>query len=119
MHSSKLHGNIVFVWPQTTYANSFQQRNKPTGLVQTLSDPFENISEFNEFNMKVQLTSILALCRVVAGHAGHHLETDEELPLHERPFVQDSPEELQRKWSFEVRYPGFLKVTCIHSFPQL
>jgi len=53
--------------------------------------------------MKVQLTSILALCRVVAGHAGHHHGHEEELPLHERPFVQDSAEELERKWSFEVK----------------
>lgn len=57
---------------------------------------------FEEFEMKLQLASILPLCWVVAGHAGHYHEHEEELPLHKRPFVQDSPEELLRKWSFEV-----------------
>jgi hypothetical protein len=39
----------------------------------------------------------------VAGHAGHHGHgEDRQVPLHERKWEQDSEEELQRKWSFEV-----------------
>lgn len=38
----------------------------------------------------------------VSGHA-HAADGEQEVPLHERPFVQDSVEELERKWSFEVR----------------
>jgi len=49
----------------------------------------------------MKITSILALCGVVAGHA-HHEHGEREVPLHKREFVQDSAEELERKWSFEV-----------------
>ncbi len=40
---------------------------------------------------------------VVNGHVhAHGDEGVDEVPLHERPFVKDSVEELERKWSFEV-----------------
>ena len=34
-------------------------------------------------------------------HGGKHGE-EKEIPLHEREFVKDSAEELERKWGFEV-----------------
>ena len=43
----------------------------------------------------------LSALSAVLGHEEHG-----EVPLHERPFVQDSPEELERKWSFEVSGVG-------------
>ena len=62
--------------------------------------------------MKLLLRSaarVLAACVVVGlvnghGHGHHHGADGEEgeVPLHERAFVQDSVEELERKWSFEV-----------------
>jgi hypothetical protein len=55
--------------------------------------------------MKFTFTALLlaaGICGVV-GHT-HHGETGEakQVPLHEQEFVQDTPEELERKWSFEV-----------------
>jgi hypothetical protein len=56
--------------------------------------------------MRISLLSVLVLTICgsgVAGNAhehGHHHE--EQIPLHEREYVQDSPEELERKWTFEV-----------------
>jgi hypothetical protein len=49
--------------------------------------------------------AVVLVCRVVEGHEhgpGHHHAEEAEVPLHEQPFVQDSAEELERKWSFEV-----------------
>ena len=43
--------------------------------------------------MKVLIPWVLVGLSGVLGH---------EVPLHERPFVKDSLEELERKWSFEV-----------------
>jgi hypothetical protein len=48
----------------------------------------------------------MAGCGVVAGHQhGHHGGADggKHVPLHEREYIQDPVEELERKWSFEVR----------------
>ena len=42
---------------------------------------------------------------VAGGHEHYHEHgggRGEQIPLHEREYVQDSPEELERKWSFEV-----------------
>jgi hypothetical protein len=53
--------------------------------------------------MKLTSTLLLAagICGVV-GHSGHGEEGESQVPLHEQEFVQDSFEELERKWSFEV-----------------
>ncbi|KAG9247001.1 arginase family-domain-containing protein [Calycina marina] len=56
--------------------------------------------------MKLSLTSALLLCNIVLGYAGHSHGQEEEVPLHQKPFVQDSVEELQRKWSFEWGFGG-------------
>ena len=47
---------------------------------------------------------VLAICGSgVAGNAHEHgHQHEEQIPLHEKEYVQDSPEELERKWSFEV-----------------
>lgn len=42
-----------------------------------------------------------AVCGVVA-HQHQHGGEEAQVPLHEQEFVQDSAEELERKWSFEV-----------------
>lgn len=40
---------------------------------------------------------------VISGVTAHsHHDVEKEVPLHEREYSQDSPEELERKWSFEV-----------------
>ena len=39
------------------------------------------------------------ICGTVVGQS-HHGEG--QVPLHEQEFLQDSSEELERKWSFEV-----------------
>ena len=49
--------------------------------------------------------AVVLVCGVVEGHEhgpGHHHAGEAEVPLHEQPFVQDSAEELERKWGFEV-----------------
>jgi hypothetical protein len=54
---------------------------------------------------------LLLACRTgsVLGHGGNEDERSEiEIPLHEREWVQDSAEELERKWSFEVSHVTFL-----------
>ena len=38
----------------------------------------------------------------VLGHEHGHVHEEEEVPLHERVWSQESVEELERKWSFEV-----------------
>lgn len=51
--------------------------------------------------------AVALLCGVVEGHEhgpGHHHAGEADVPLHEQPFVQDSAEELERKWSFEVSW---------------
>lgn len=49
---------------------------------------------------------IAGLCGVALAsahdHHSHSHDTEPEIPLHEREFVQDSAEELERKWGFEV-----------------
>jgi hypothetical protein len=56
--------------------------------------------------MKVKSALLLAsaICGIAA-HS-HHGETGgaNQTPLHEQEFVQDGPEELERKWSFEVSW---------------
>lgn len=53
-----------------------------------------------------QLSLINLVLYGVAGHGhGHHgeeIEGGKEIPLHEREWVRDSAEELERKWGFEV-----------------
>ncbi len=39
----------------------------------------------------------------VHGHEHGHHHDEKEIPLHEQEYIQDSPEELERKWAFEVR----------------
>jgi len=48
-----------------------------------------------------------AVCGVVA-HQHQHPGDEAQVPLHEQEFVQDSAEELERKWSFEVSFEGFV-----------
>lgn len=56
------------------------------------------------------LLGLGAVCGVmVAGHQHHGHEAETQIPLHEQEYVQDSAEELERKWSFEVR----LKFPCL------
>lgn len=50
--------------------------------------------------------ALAGLCGVISLASAHdylhkHVEHS-EIPLHEQDFVQDSTEELERKWSFEV-----------------
>ena len=56
--------------------------------------------------MKTPFSALLltaGICGLAAGYSHHGGEGEAlQLPLHERPFVQDSEEELERKWSFEV-----------------
>jgi hypothetical protein len=52
------------------------------------------------------VTAALVISRAV-GHErqhGHGHGHAEETPLHEREWVKDSKEELERKWSFEVSH---------------
>ena len=52
--------------------------------------------------MRLETTLLLAgICGVVVGHEALHGE-GKQIPLYEQEFVQDSPEKLERKWSFEV-----------------
>lgn len=43
----------------------------------------------------------------VTAHSHHNHDGEKEVPLHEREYSQDSPEELERKWSFEVSLRAF------------
>jgi hypothetical protein len=63
--------------------------------------------KFCSHGLKV-LLGLGAVCGVVEGHQHHHGE-EAQVPLHEQEFVQDSADELERKWSFEVR----LKFLCL------
>lgn len=60
--------------------------------------------------MKIALIVSLAICGVVRGHshehANEHVNTQKEIPLHEREWVKDSAAELERKWSFEWGFSG-------------
>lgn len=54
------------------------------------------------------LLATAGICGVVGVHGhehGHHHD-EKEIPLHEQEYIQDNPEELERKWGFEVT--GFL-----------
>lgn len=55
------------------------------------------------YKLKICVLALVG-CGVVSGHQDHHEEGEGEnqVPLHEREYIQDSPEELERKWSFEV-----------------
>lgn len=60
--------------------------------------------------MRTSLLHLLVLSisggRVAAySHNSHEHETEEHVPLHEQPFIQDSPEELEWKWALEVHHP--------------
>lgn len=49
------------------------------------------------------LELFLGFCGVVVvGHSRHLQDAGTQVPLLEQAFVQDGPEELERKWSFEV-----------------
>ena len=64
----------------------------------------------------------MAGCGVVAGHQhGHHGGADggKHVPLHEREYIQDPVEELERKWSFEVRCVFFACFLCDFFFWEL
>lgn len=52
--------------------------------------------------MRFTALAIAGLCGVALAHDHHQHITEPEVPLHEREFVQDSEEELARKWGFEV-----------------
>ncbi|KAE8454137.1 hypothetical protein EG329_005061 [Mollisiaceae sp. DMI_Dod_QoI] len=49
----------------------------------------------------------------VHGHEHGHHHDEKEIPLHEQEYIQDSPEELERKWAFEWGYSG------VNSFAHL
>jgi hypothetical protein len=52
----------------------------------------------------------LAVCGVIVeGHQHQHHGDEAQAPLHEQEYVQDSAEELERKWSFEVG----LRFSCL------
>ena len=56
--------------------------------------------------MKITISALLlaaGICGVVVGHSHGETREGKQTPLHEQEFVQDGPEELERKWSFEVR----------------
>jgi hypothetical protein len=52
------------------------------------------------------LGALIVGCGCVAGHQNHG-HGGKEIPLHEREYVQDPVEELERKWSFEVSSVSF------------
>lgn len=58
--------------------------------------------------MRTSLLELLVwsvLSTGVAAHGHHsHDHGEKQVPLHEQEFVQDSLEELERKWAFEVCY---------------
>ncbi|KAL2064421.1 hypothetical protein VTL71DRAFT_4915 [Oculimacula yallundae] len=60
--------------------------------------------------MKIQNTflSFLSLGGVgsVVAHSHSHEHAESEVPLHEREFVKESMEELERKWGFEWGFNG-------------
>jgi hypothetical protein len=49
-------------------------------------------------------SSVLLVGRVISGVSAHshHHEAEAQKPLHEKDYVQDSVEELERKWNFQV-----------------
>lgn len=55
------------------------------------------------------LLATAGICGVVGvhGHESGHHHDEKEIPLHEQEYIQDSAEELERKWSFEVRLKPF------------
>ena len=58
------------------------------------------------------LLGLGAVCGVVVeAHQHQHHGDEAHVPLHEQEFVQDSAEELERKWSFEVG----LRFLCLYS----
>jgi hypothetical protein len=46
---------------------------------------------------------LLVGCEVVVGHQNHG-NGGKQIPFHEREYIQDPVEELERKWSFEVSF---------------
>lgn len=53
--------------------------------------------------MRLSQALILTVCGVVVvGHADHDHGDGKEIPLHEREWVKDGAEELERRWGFEV-----------------
>lgn len=52
--------------------------------------------------MRTGLFFGLAVCGVVAGLSYEATDLEKEVPLHEREWVKDGAEELERKWGFEV-----------------
>lgn len=51
--------------------------------------------------MRASLLLSLVVCGVVTGHS-HESHGEKEVPLHEREWIKDGAEELERKWGFEV-----------------
>ncbi|CZR66872.1 related to agmatinase [Phialocephala subalpina] len=61
------------------------------------------------------LLATAGICGVVGVHGhehGHH-HHEKEIPLHEQEYIQDNPDELERKWGFEWGYAG------VNSFAHL
>jgi len=57
------------------------------------------------------LLGLGAVCGVVVeGHQHQHHGDEAQVPLHEQEYVQDSAEELERKWGFEVG----LRFLCLY-----
>lgn len=52
--------------------------------------------------MKVSFSTLLLMAGICGVVVGHGIHEEKQVPLHEQEFVQDSEEELERKWSFEV-----------------
>jgi hypothetical protein len=62
-------------------------------------------SLFLEFREEMKFTAfgLAGLgCGVALAHDYLHQYVDTEIPLHKQEFEQDSNEELERKWGFEV-----------------
>lgn len=53
--------------------------------------------------MKLDTVALLGLVCGVVGHSHHHEEGERVDPLAAPEYLKDSVEELERKWSFEVR----------------
>ena len=52
--------------------------------------------------MKVLFSTLLLTTGICGVVVGHEINREKQVPLHEQEFVQDSKEELERKWAFEV-----------------
>jgi hypothetical protein len=67
-----------------------------------------------DYSAALLLGFLIVGCGVVAGHQDH-LHREKQIPLHEQEYVQDTAEELERKWSFEVSCLALIFTIFCHS----